>query len=43
MKIFIIAVMAFATLATACPYDLTSQEPSPLTGLLALTAGPGKL
>lgn len=43
MKMFIIAVMAFATLATACPYDLTSQEPSPLTGLLAMTAGPDKL
>ncbi|MFK3668421.1 hypothetical protein ACI2JN_24615 [Ochrobactrum teleogrylli] len=43
MKIFIIAVMAFATLATACPYDLTSQEPSPLTGLLTMTAGPDKL
>ncbi|MBA8841389.1 hypothetical protein [Ochrobactrum sp. RH2CCR150] len=43
MKIFIITVLAFATLAAACPYDLTSQEPSPLAGLLAMTVGPDKL
>jgi hypothetical protein len=43
MKIFIIAAMAFATLAAACPYDLTSQEPSPLAGMLAMTAGLDKL
>ena len=39
MKYLIVGLIGFATLALACPYDLSSTEPSALTGLFALITG----
>ncbi len=41
MKYMIVGLIAFATLAAACPYDLTSDEPSALAGLFSLLTGAG--
>jgi len=41
MKYMIIGLIAFATMAAACPYDLTSAEPSALSGLFSLLTGEG--
>ncbi len=41
MKIAIICLLAITVLAAPCIYDITSNEPSPLNGLVAAIQ-PGK-
>jgi len=35
MKKIIVSIVAIAVFATPCVYDILSQEPSPLVGLVA--------
>jgi hypothetical protein len=36
MKMMILCILGAALLAAPCVYDVTSREPSPLAGMLAM-------